>query len=290
MALAAFLNYLQVERRLAPVTCAAYACDLNQFAAFLAGVPLSCAEASHLQRFVADLRRANLRSSTLNRKVGSLRSFYQFLQRTGEIELDPSVGLARPASPPRRSPVLSVEQVQRLLKMPDVGTPVGLCDLTLIVSLYATGLRAAELLASNCEDIDFERSKWRLTGSRSLPLDGQLHRQLANYVRLARPLLLSNRQDPALFVAHGKRLGVRSLQIRLAHYGIGPGPRVTPQVLRNSYAAHLLAGGADLNVVQVLLGHQSAVATRNYSPLAAERLRRVYDQAHPRSRLSRSDP
>lgn len=171
---------------------------------------------------------------------------------------------------------LQPEQIAQVLAgLP--GDRIGLRDRAVVLACYAGGLQLAEVAGSRLGDLDFAAALWRV-GARTIPLDAPFYRALSNYVRLARPALLGKCRWDTLFLSQrGSPLSTRALQERLGHYGL------SPQLLRNSYIAHLLAGGADAQIVQVLVGHRSAAAALNHRPLAPQGLRRICELAHPRA-------
>lgn len=291
-----FLGYLQV-RNFSVHTCAAYRRDLAQYIRFLGTDDPLIVERERLRSFIATLARENYRRTTVNRKVATLRSFYRFLLKEGRVDHNPASELRGPKKQRTLPKALSIAQVEQLLDAPSLDTPTGIRDRALLHTLYATGLRVCELVGTNLEDLDMGAAEVRVLGKgnreRIALLDRQAGRQLEEYLLVSRPRLLGSGRTDALFIGQrGERLTVRAVQKNTARYGnLSLRISVSPHTLRHSFATHLLEGGADLRVVQELLGHSTIATTQVYTHLSSQRLRKIYDIAHPRAKLSnQSDP
>jgi integrase/recombinase XerC len=298
--MAAFIAHLRDERGLSSNTVAAYQGDLTQFFAFAAaaGRPAPAdADPMLLRRYLAQLHARGLAAASLQRKVASLRACFRYLRRRGLVAGDPAALLEAPKGERRLPVVLKPRQVEALLAAPDAGDPVGLRDRAVLELLYATGIRVGELCGLRLPDVDLEARTVRVVGKgakeRLVPFGEPAHAALSAYLAAGRLLMLP---PAAADVAPGaieavflnrraKPLTPRDARALLARYRIGTdAPNGTsPHTLRHSFATHLLEGGADLREVQELLGHAALTTTQTYTHVSKERLRRVYEQAHPRA-------
>lgn len=286
----AFLDYLGAELGLSERTRAAYRADLTEFARFAAGQGLSEPRAvprTAVTLYLFWLRRKGRSPATVARRLAALRSFYRFLLRERWVGSDPTEDVASPKRAERLPRVLSVEEAGRLLAQPDVRTPEGLRDRAVLELLYGSGLRVSELVGLDVGDVDLEAELVRVVGKgnreRVVPLGSHAVRALQAYLQLGRPRLA--RSAGALFVSRsGKRLSRQWVWALLGRYARAAGisRRVTPHVLRHSFATHLLEGGADLRSVQELLGHANISTTQVYTHLSRPHLRGVFDRSHPR--------
>jgi integrase/recombinase XerD len=295
-----FLDYLAVERGLSRNTLDAYRRDLRRYQAFLEGRgihdPGRAGEAD-IAGFVADLSETEYvpgkayRPSTVARALAAVRSFHRFLVLEGEVDADPAEGVARPRVPRNLPRPLSVDEVAALVAAPGEGGPVALRDRAMLETLYGAGLRISELVALDVDDVDLEEGSVRAVGKgskeRIVPLGRYAVRALEAYLARARPSLTGPRSRGALFLnARGGRLtrqGSTNIIKAMARRA-GIRKRVTPHMLRHSFATHLLEGGADVRVVQELLGHASLSTTQIYTLITTDRLRDVYFTSHPRAR------
>ncbi len=298
----AFLAYLAHERGASPHTLKAYAEDLGQWAQWAGEQGITDAEqadAGMLRAYLGALQEKRLARASRARKTASLRSFFAFLARHGVLSRSPAVGL-RTVKRERRLPRgLRDDQVEALLAAPDLATPLGLRDRALLETLYASGMRAGELVRLSLTDVDYDEGVVRVIGKGDKERIALLGRQallaLTRYLRRGRPLLAEKAaQDTgALFVnRYGGRLSDRSVRRMFDRYcqAASGALKVTPHTLRHTFATHLLAGGADLRLVQELLGHASLATTQMYTHVTTERLQKVYNEAHPRARTSTSTP
>ncbi len=285
-----FLLTLEGERRASPHTLQAYARDGEDFLAFLRAegiVRWKDVQVIHARRYVAQLARRRART-TVARRLSALRQLFRFLVRTGRADQDPFRGLRAPRGSRRLPNFLSLAQVRALLGTLDASTPLGCRDRAILELLYGTGLRVGELVSLRCSHVGRER-ELRVVGKggreRVVLLTQAARAALDDYLRRSRPVLARPGVD-ALFVSRrGGPLQVRDVQRRLRAYverALG-GLRVTPHTLRHTFATHLLDGGADLRVVQELLGHRSLQTTQMYTHTTRARLKKVYDRAHPRA-------
>jgi integrase/recombinase XerD len=287
-----YLDHLRVERGLAPNSLLAYGRDLRRLTAFACekrrGV-LSLRQAD-LSELIGLLRSGGLSARSVARSVHALRGFYRFAVREGRLETDPMENLKAPRAFKALPRYLTPTQVETLLLAPDTKTPLGLRDRAILEVLYATGLRVAELIGLRPGDVDFEVGLLTCFGKgrkeRLVPL-GQVAREWTlRYMEQVRPGLLQGRSAPPLFLNHrGGRLSHMGLWKIVRRHALTAGVQhiLTPHVLRHSFATHLLERGADLRALQAMLGHADISTTQIYTHISRERLRRVYDQFHPRA-------
>jgi len=311
-ALDRFITALEA-RDASPNTRRAYATAVGAYLDWLASrdVDWRSPARNELRAYLSDLGTGRARS-TVAQRLAALRAFYRFAGRNGMAAGDPWAALATPRLPRRLPRVLEVEQVERLLDVVSAdlvsaaGRPsdeaIALRDRALVETAYAAGLRIGELAAARVTDLDLRRGELRVMGKGRKERIGLLGRpareSLARYLAEGRPVLRSRvsrvsraggPEPVALFLNHrGEPLGVRGLRFRLDRLrrlaGLPLG--VSPHTLRHSFATHLLEGGADLRVVQELLGHESLATTQIYTHVSPARLRAAYDSAHPRARLA----
>jgi integrase/recombinase XerD len=296
-----FLDHLTVERGLSGNTVAAYRRDLRRYAAFLDRRSIRDAalvDDDDVSAFVGELSRAThdggrpYRATSVVRALSSVRSFHRFLVREGDAAGDPTSGVLRPRVPRGLPRPLSVEDVGRLLDAPRPTDPNGLRDRALLETMYGAGLRVSELVGLDVDDVDLEDGSVRVLGKggkeRDVPLGRYAREAVAAYLSGGRPALVTRRSRSALFLNRrdGGRLSRQSCWNAIQTHAAAAGlrKRVTPHTLRHSFATHLLEGGADVRVVQELLGHASVATTQVYTLVTKEHLREVYFTAHPRAR------
>ena len=297
-----FIAYLDHERNFSIHTVRCYTTDLAHFAAFLVGPETAQAEGNgnalsdrlrrvtllELRRYLSDLRRADYSRATIARKIATLRSFYKFLARQGEVKNNPVKLLRTPRQEKRLPKFLSPTDVERLLSTPKGGDLLSLRDAAMLEALYSTGMRVSELVGLDLEDIDPIGEVVRVRGKgrreRLAPMGSYALNALHRYLEARAKADVQDAK--AVFInRHGRRLNARSVRRKLAKYLAlaGLDPTVSPHTLRHSFATHMLERGADLRAVQELLGHRSLSTTQIYTHVTAGRLRQVYESAHPRA-------
>ena len=288
-----FLTHVKVEKGLSINTVAAYQRDLAKFLGFAQKRKLTLEKVSRddLVDFLAGLYRENLESRTVARQLVTLRNFFRFAQIQELIATDPSLNLESPKIRRTLPGYLRLEEVERLLQQPDAKTSIGLRDLAMLEVLYSTGLRVSELIGLRVTDLDSKVGCIRCIGKgdkeRIVPAGRKALGMVEKYLRDARPKLLGKgAPSQALFVNRRggslSRVGVWKI---LSAYGRRAGLRValTPHMLRHSFATHLLEHGADLRVIQELLGHANISTTEIYTHVTGNRLRDIHRKFHPRA-------
>jgi integrase/recombinase XerC len=291
-----FLIELTVSRGASAHTLRAYRADLEELVVHLEGRGLESpgeVKPLHLRRFLRSLDDRGLARSTIQRKLSAARSFFKHLERAGEVDVHPATGL-RQARGSRPLPAcLDQGEIEALLAAPDPTTPLGLRDRALLEVMYSAGTRAAETVGLDRTDISFDRSGSgvaRVRGKgrkeRLAPLGSHAGKALDAYLSdPARPRAKGAAPDAVFLNQNGGRLTTRSLEriVYKAVLAAGISRRATPHTLRHSFATHLLDNGCDLRSVQELLGHAHLTTTQIYTHVSVERLREVYEKAHPRA-------
>jgi integrase/recombinase XerC len=295
--LAAYERHLVSERDLTPHTVRAYIGDvagLLDHAGRLGMTEVSDLDLRTLRSWLARLQTGGRSRTTIARRATAARVFTAWLARTSQIPTDPGAALGSPKRHKTLPPVLRADEADALIRaateLADDGSHVGLRDVAMLELLYATGIRVGELVGLDVDDVDDERRVVRVLGKgrkeRSVPFGTPAARALDRWLRLGRPALRAEEAGAALFLgARGRRIDQRVVR-DLVHRRIAdvPGaPDIGPHGLRHSAATHLLEGGADLRSVQELLGHASLATTQLYTHVTTDRLRRAYQQAHPRA-------
>lgn len=287
-----FLDYLQAERGLARNTLLAYRADLTDFAGFLRrrSFPFPHRFRDALLAYFLELNRLGLSAATVARRAAALRSFCSFLVRTGYLPVDPTTELSSPKLVQRLPRVLTPQEVEKILTAPRLNTPHGLRDRAMLELAYATGLRVSELVGLDLDSINLETGYVRVFGKgareRILPVGRLACQAVAEYLRRGRPFLCRGYGGRALFVNRQcQRMTRQGFWKLLKKYARAAGieKSLSPHTLRHSFATHMLENGADLRVVQELLGHADISTTQIYTHLTSKRLREIYELAHPRA-------
>ncbi len=293
-----FLDYIEAEKGYSNNTLAAYRNDLSQFLIFLQQLPpdqrpqnWGDVTRDHIISYMLEMKEREYASSTIARKVAAVKSFFKFLENTGQIKTNPARDLETPRAEKHLPATISADDVDRLLAAPEGNGPAALRDRAMLELLYATGLRVSELVALDVTDVDLEEGTVRCMGKgkkeRVLPLYEHARLVLETYVKQGRPKLLGeHNEEPALFLnRRGTRLTRQGLWLIIKRYveAVGIQENVTPHTLRHSFATHMLSGGADIRHVQQLLGHANISTTQIYTQVTPDRMREVYDETHPRA-------
>jgi integrase/recombinase XerD len=284
--------YLRDVRRMSPNTLESYARDLALLAAFAdtRETPVDQLQRQDLETFVRQLMSSGLAPRSVARTVACVRGFYRFNAVEQKRDSSPADDLKPPRAWAALPKFLSLEEVDRLLEQPDTSTPRGLRDKALIEVLYATGLRVSELIALRAGDLNLDDGYLTCIGKgdkqRMVPLGHEAADWVRRYMRDGRPALLRRKSSPWLFAnaRDGGSLSRVGFWKVLKEYGVKAGLSrdLSPHVLRHSFATHLLERGADLRMIQMMLGHADLSTTQIYTHVLEARLRAAYDQFHPR--------
>ncbi len=287
---ARYLAHLEGERGLARNTVAAYRRDLGALAEHAGARGVAALGSEDLDAFVTRLRRRGLSFRSIQRSAAAVRGFYRFLVEEGALEANPAERLTRIRAVRGLPRLLGMEDVDRLLRAPDDGSPRGLRNGAMLETLYATGIRVSELVHIRIPDLAPGRVTVIGKGDREriVPVGEAAEARIARWVAQGRPLLMRDRPDAGwLFVnRQGGPLSRQAFWRIIRELGVRAGIAhpLSPHMLRHSFATHLLERGADLRSLQQMLGHASITTTQIYTHVTGERLRRVYDQSHPRAR------
>jgi len=283
-----FIDALWLEDGLAANSLAAYRRDLRHLSDWLAPQDLLDAGEDQLQRYFAATFSSS-RATTANRRLSAMRRFYRWALREGLVEADPTRRLATAKAPPRFPRTLTEAQVEALLAAPDTESVLGLRDRAMLELLYATGLRVSELVGVKMSELSSAEGLVRVTGKgqkeRVVPIGEEARLWLERYSAKARPALLGGRAADALFVTRrGEPMSRQMFWKLVRRYAIQADIRapLSPHGLRHAFATHLLNHGADLRVVQMLLGHADISTTQIYTHVARERLQALHQRHHPR--------
>ncbi|HSP69669.1 MAG TPA: site-specific tyrosine recombinase XerD [Bryobacteraceae bacterium] len=284
-----FLNFCRVEKGLADHTISSYRLDLQRFSAELP-VPERDINAHQLADYIETLYRAKFSPRSIARHVATLRNYYRFLAREGEIAGDPGEFLVSPKQWSTLPKYLNREEIERLVTSPDSSKPRDLRDRAMLELLYATGLRVSELCGLELNAVERRMGVLKVIGKgnkqRMVPFGEPAGAALDRYLASGRPSLLKGRASKYLFVtARGSAMTRQTFWTLLRNHGhrVGIFHRLTPHVVRHSFATHLVEGGADLRSVQIMLGHADISTTQVYTHVARRRLREVIDRHHPRA-------
>jgi integrase/recombinase XerC len=287
-----FLDYLRYERNASVHTVSSYRRDLHQFIDFISerGVSLRKVDNVDIRGFMARLHERKLKKSSAARKLAAVRSFFQFAVKKKWVAENPAKAVSTPKQEKRVPSFLSEEEMAGFLEVPPTGKPLHVRDRAILELLYASGVRVSELVGINLEDASLGERLIRVLGKgkkeRLVPFGRIAGERLSAYLR-ARPQLVQDRiGEKALFLNYqGRRISSRSVErivdkyIRLTAVK----RKISPHSLRHSFASHLLSRGADLRVIQELLGHESLATTQKYTHLNLGQLMDVYRKSHPRS-------
>lgn len=289
-----FLDYLEIEKNYSPHTVLNYSIDLKEYLAFLGEAGPEKAELVTLRRYLAELKLKNLAKATVARRLATLRSFYRFLTREGYLKKNPVTALKSPKQDKRLPIVLSEKDISRMLDFAAEDLK-DLRDRAILETLYSTGCRVSEITGLNLLDVDFISGVVRVLGKgkkeRVSPIGNRALKALRAYVEKRKSIDEGKpeRSNP-LFLNHsgnkrGSRLTPRSVRrvLNRRFRDAALAGNVSPHALRHSFATHLLNRGADLRSVQELLGHANISTTAIYTHVSSERLKEVYDKAHPRA-------
>ena len=286
-----FTDRLWLEEGLSRNTLESYRRDLAQFAVWLeknVAKLLLNAESADIERYLG-VRAPVCKARSVSRLVASLRRLYRFALREGRIDIDPTQQLGSPKIPRSLPKSLSEDEVEKLLHAPDTEQLLGLRDRAMLETLYATGLRVSELVTLKVSEVSLDMGVVRITGkgnkTRLVPLGEEALDWITRYLREARPLILNGQLSDAMFATQrGDAMTRQAFWYLIKRYArlAGITKHMSPHVLRHAFATHLLNHGADLRVVQMLLGHADISTTQIYTHVARERLKQLHAAHHPR--------
>lgn len=289
-----FIAYLEVEREMKKNSLDAYKRDILEFYTTISQKGIEdLAEASNTEvvSYLLKLKNDGKSSATVNRKVASLRAFYNYMVSKGHMTENPLLNIKSPKIERKSIEYLTIEEVDRLLNMPD-SSMKGKRDKAILELLYATGIRVTELIEMNVEEVNLRMGFVACTGehgkARIIPMGRPSRAVVEEYLYEVRPKSLDkNKEEKALFLNYsGGRLTRQGLWKILKEYAklADLESRLTPQTLRNSFAVHMIQNGADLKSLQELLGHEDITATQVYLSVSKNRIKEVYDSTHPRAK------
>ena len=287
-----FEKFLIREKQASDNTVNAYMKDLEHFEDFVVsrGIDrITDVSNSDIVAYLMELKKQGRSKSTVNRRLASIRTFYKFLLREGKVRENPAEDIKSPRIEKKDIEFLSIDEVNKLMTLPDESIK-GIRDRAILELMYATGIRASELIDMKLDDLNMRMGFVKCTGEHSkariIPIGRPARHALEDYVYDARPVLLKNSTNEKLFVNYaGESMTRQGLWKILKEYGEEAGLkiRLTPQVLRNSFAVHMLQNGADIKSIQELMGHEDIAATQAYLAVTKNRIKDVYDRAHPRA-------
>lgn len=291
--LSSFLDYLTVERGLSTNTLLSYRNDIGQFFKYCRQKNISedrVLTQTTITLYLLHIRHSGKAPSTVSRHMASIRAFCRFLLNENIIDQDPTSNFDSPRLKQRLPSVLTPQEVELLLSLPNTGKPAGIRDKAMLELLYASGLRVSELIWLDIEHVNLEHGYVRCIGKgskeRIIPIGSMAIKSVSEYLSRARAKLTKGKPCKALFVnQHGRRLTRQGLWKILKKYAFKGGIQkvITPHTLRHSFATHLLENGADLRAVQEMLGHADITTTQIYTHLTRAGLKEMYQKTHPRA-------
>jgi len=286
------LHYLIVEKGLSKNTIEAYSHGLSRFLNHLRekGVQeIRDVGKFDVRGFLLALRKKNLSTKTIVRNLVAIRTFFRFLVQEGILETNPVEDLESPKVAKTLPEILTLKEIEQLLEQPNLQTPLGMRDRAMLEMLYATGMRVSELTHLPTHQVNLEGGYVLLYGKgskeRIVPLGSEAIKWVTLYLKESRGILAKGKESPFLFINRsGKGMSRQGLWKNLKNYTRRAGlrKRITPHLLRHSFASHLLEGGADLRSVQMMLGHADISSTQIYTHVTGERLKKIHQRYHPR--------
>jgi tyrosine recombinase XerC len=289
--LEAYFRYLRAERNLSPLTMRNYRHDLGHFAAYLEdveGAGLLEADRHAFRRYLGLLKESGMATASLNRKVSTIRGFYKFLVRENILESSPLTTVSAPKRERRLPTILSKDDLRSLIEAAEETTPQGLRNRAMLELMYASGVRLSEVVGLDLRHLDLEERRVLVRGKgnkeRIVLLGAPAEEALRRYLAKGRTRLVSGPAEAVFLNRDGNRISGRSVQYIVRRHALKAGleQHVWPHLLRHSFATHLLDGGAELRVVQDLLGHASPVTTQIYTHVTEERQREAMERARER--------
>lgn len=290
-----FRSYILVEKNFSKHTAKAYYSDILDFLLWLGETPLENVNFSKVREYLHFIQKFNYKKNTIARKIASLRTFYKYLFREKKVDSNPAMNLNSPKRPKQLPKFLTPYEIEQILNNITIDTPAGYRNKAILELLWATGMRVSELSGLNFEDLNLENNEIRVFGKgskeRIILVTDRAKTYLKRYIDTARPLVakgfrIESREDSPVFINNtGYRLQTRTIRnvINDIVEKIQLPKHVTPHVFRHSFATHLIENGADLRVVQELLGHASISNTQIYTHVSSQHLKDVYNETHPRA-------
>ena len=286
-----FLDFLQNEKRVSNNTLQSYSRDIHQYESYLKENKINYVKVDYekINDYLKHLQDIGKKTSTVSRNLASIRSFYQYLIRIKKIKRDPTEHIQSPKVEKRVPSVLTSEEVEKLLSQPKDVDLKGTRDKAMLEVAYATGMRVTEIISLNVEDVNIEEgfiSCKTVNKQRNIPLGSISIAALREYIRDARPIMIKDENEQALFVnVNGKRLTRQGFWKIVKFYKEQAHIEkdITPHVLRHSFATHLLQNGADLKAIQTMLGHSDISSTQVYMQFQDSGLKDIYRRTHPRA-------
>ena len=286
-----FIAYMREAKKASQNTEISYERDLKKLARYLRNqkiMDFSEVTKTDLQGYLKELQKENLALSTISRNIASIRALYHYMIRTGKMQEDPSETLKPPKLEKKMPEILSVEEVDRLLKQPNLNTPKGIRDNAMMELMYATGMRVSELIHLQITDINLQMGYVICHDSekeRIIPIGNVSRNAILQYMEHSRGFFVKNKKESSLFTnCSGKSMSRQGFWKVLKGYAVDAGIHrdITPHTLRHSFAVHMLQNGADVKSVQEMLGHSDISSTQIYLGMNVARMRDVYMKAHPR--------
>jgi len=287
-----FLHYLIVEKGLSKNTIDAYSHGLNRFLDSLRKKEIQempSVSKFDVRAFLLALRKQGLSTKTVVRNLAAIRTFFQFLIQEGILEANPIEGLESPKIAKTLPEILNLKEVEQLLEQPNPQTPLAIRDRAMLEVLYATGMRVSELTHLPINQVNLEGGYVLVFGKgskeRIIPLGSEAMKWVALYLKATRERLAKGKESPLLFINRsGRGMSRQQFWKNIKAFGRRAGirKRITPHLLRHSFASHLLEGGADLRSVQMMLGHVDISTTQIYTHVTGERLKKIHQRYHPR--------
>lgn len=286
-----FLEFLQNDKKLSNNTLQSYERDILQYQEYAEENRMNYAKVdqSDLKRYLDHLSEIGKKPSTISRNLATIRSFYQFLLRNRKVKEDPTMNLQAPKIEKRVPSILTSQEVELLLEQPKNVDLKGSRDKAMLELAYATGMRVTEIINLNCDDVNLKEGFVTCSNQnkqRNIPIGTISAKALKEYIDNARPILVKDENEEALFVnINGKRLTRQGFWKIVKYYKEQAhiSKDITPHVLRHSFATHLLQNGADLKAIQTMLGHSDISSTQVYMQFQNQGLKNVYQKAHPRA-------
>jgi integrase/recombinase XerD len=287
-----FLHFLIVEKGLSKNTIEAYSHGLTRFLNHLRGKgvqEIRDVDKFHVRGFLLALKKKNLAAKSIVRNLVAIRTFFRFLIEEGILETNPVEELESPKVAKTLPEILTLKEIEQILEQPNLQTPLGIRDRAMLEMLYATGMRVSELTHLPTHQVNLEGGYVLLYGKgskeRIVPLGSEAMKWVTQYLKTAREILAKGKESPSLFINRSEKgMSRQGFWKNLKDYGRRAclRKRITPHLLRHSFASHLLERGADLRSVQMMLGHADISSTQIYTHVTGERLKKIHQRYHPR--------